>query len=248
MRFSPTINGIALETFNAKMQSYPVISSCAVDTEVFQGVNRSSFQLLKNRRGARTMQFTVDFFGENTVRARNQSALEALFLRGTAELDIGDGYFYRAALTGIQDPETLGECVTSVTYTLRATRHTEEIVIAAEPNGKPVFCVSNVPRTDCEIYLSKEKWLGGTSILITLNTVQRWSLAEALTGDLLLDGIRKRFLMQNADGTWANITSRMEWTEFPYLSPGDNLLGVSVSGGPSLSGRYAEITYTPTYL
>nr|DAT26651.1 MAG TPA: hypothetical protein [Caudoviricetes sp.] len=248
MRFTPTFNGVGLDLFRAKMQSYPVISSCEVDTEVFQGVNRSSFQLLKNRRGARTMVLTIDFFGTNPERTRNQSALEALLLGGVSEIDIGDGCFYRAVLVKTGDPETLGECVTSVVYTFRATRHTRQIVTAVEPNGKPLLCVSNVPQTDCEILLSKEKWSGGTSILITLNTVQRWSLAEEITGDLLLDGVNKRFLRKKSDGAWENITSKMEWTDFPYLVPGENALGISIDGGPSLPGRYAQISYTPTYL
>ena len=60
-----TVAGHELSEFCAKMQSYPKIGASAIDTGIFQGVNRSSMQLLHNRRGVRYMDCKIDFFGRD---------------------------------------------------------------------------------------------------------------------------------------------------------------------------------------
>ena len=63
------VAGRELSDFNAKMQSYPEISACSVETGVFQGVNRSSMHLLHNRRGVRYMDCKLISL-ETTMSAR----------------------------------------------------------------------------------------------------------------------------------------------------------------------------------
>lgn len=243
--------GHPLYEFGAKLQSYPEIRPSKPDTEVFQGSGRSSIQLLMNRRSYKQMHCVIDFLElSGYERTRRQSDFEALFVGDDpVEIDFGDGFFYRAVLTGVSDAKTVGEYITTVEYQFIVTRHTQIQELIIEPNGGAFRCESNVRKTDCTIYLPHTLWSGGTLVLIELNKPQQeWVLQENFDGDILLDGVNKRFLKQTASGTWKNIASKLSWTDFPYLIPGENSLNISINGGPSLTGHTAKITYTPTYL
>lgn len=236
-----TVAGHELSEFCAKMQSYPVISACEVDASVFQGVNRSSMQLLHNRRGARYMDCKIDFFGDNYERTLHQSEFEALFL-GTEPviIDIGDGFWYRAVLTKIDGTETERELITTVEYRFQVTRHRGQQVIAAvTPNDAAIWCQSNVPKTDCVIQLAAQ-YEGAKTLTVQLNGYS-WHMA-GFSGSLVLDGVNKIFLI---DGENAN--SRITWSDFPFLVPGENRLSVFVEGTVP-AGLKAMVAYTATYL
>ncbi len=243
MPYPVMLAGRLLSEFDAKMQSYPEISSCAVDTEIFQGVNRSSMQLLKNRRGAKEMKCVIDFFGRNGYeRTMHQSEFEALFLSTVpVDIDIGDGYFYRAVLTKAGNPETEGEYITTVEYTFRVTRHTAMQTAFVIPNDAKIYCVSNAPKTDCVIRILYAEMGSATNVYITLNGLV-WSYAPELTGDLVLDGVNKIFTVGGV-----NVTNQIIWTDFPFLVSGENVLTLAVQG-VVVGDKQAEISYTPTYL
>lgn len=242
--FEPTINGRRLSEFCAKMQSYPVISSCTVETEIFQGSRRSSIQLLSNRRGERYLECVIDFFGNNADRTRNMSEFEAQ-LTGSEPIliDINDGYFYRAICTKVGNPSTVREVVTSVQYRFRVTRHRNTVTGLALTNDQMIYCDSNVERTDCTLTIKYDRMLGASDVDITLNGLS-WSFSETVTGDLVLDGIHKVFTMggDNISGK-----SAFTWFDFPYLIPGRNVIGLSIQGVVPY-GQVAEISYTPTFL
>ena len=237
------IAGRELAEFRAKMQSYPCISSCEVDTGVFQGANRSSLQLLHNRRGTRFLTCKIDFFGkDNYERTIHQSDFEALFLGSEpVVLDIGDGFWYRAVLVEVGAPETERELITTVEYRFQVTRHRGEAVTAnIEANDTMLLCESNVAKTDCVICLPYDKLGGASKITVGLNGLF-WYYAPELTGDLVLDGVNKIFTVGGI-----NANSTVTWTDFPYLTPGENLLTFSMSG--LVLDVAANVIYTPTFL
>lgn len=239
----PIIAGKRLSEFDAKMQSYPEISSCAVDTSVFQGANRSSLLLLHNRRGLRQMRCVIDFIGEdNARRTERQSAFEALFLGAEpVQIDIGDGFFYNAVLNDISPPKTEGELITTVEYEFYVTRHKQEITALAQGENYKLYCISNVRRTDCIIRLPYIGMGEAHDIEVKLNGLN-WIYAPTLTDDLILDGVHKIFLHGST-----NVTSDILWTDFPYLVPGENSLSLFING-VVLFGKFFQVTYTPTFL
>ena len=238
------IAGHELTEFNAKMQSYPQISACEVDSVVFQGADRSSLQLLHNRRGSRFLACRVDFFGkDNYERTLHQSEFEALLLGAEPVcIDIGDGFWYKAALSEIGVPETQCELITTVEYRFQVSRHRgEEITASVIPNDAVIFCQSNVAKTDCVVRILYEQMVNASKIVVTLNGLT-WAYAPVITGDLVLDGINKIFTVGGV-----NVNSTIDWTDFPYLVPGKNMLTLSVEGAV-VSRKSAEISYTPTFM
>jgi hypothetical protein len=248
MRLPVLFGGRPLSDYDAKMQSYPYISSREVDAEVFQGADRSAMQLLKNRRGSRYLTCRIDFFGKsNFLRTLHQSEFEALFLGADpVEIDINDGYFYRAVLVAVENSETESEYITTVEYRFQVTRHTAEVTVRVIPSDELIYCQSNVAKTDCKIRIIFSELDDAVNTVVGLgrNFVlpNLWSFAPELTGDLVIDGINKVFTMGGV-----NVTSKMSWSDFPYLLPGNNLLTLSVDG-VVIGQRAAEVTYTPTFL
>lgn len=237
------VNGRDLTLYGAKMQSYPVISSSNVDVGVFQGADRSSLQMLHNRRGMRKMQCVIDFFGSNYERTLHRSEFEALFLGlEPAIMDIGDGFWYKAILSKIAETETVDELFTSVEYEFAVSRHRGgEIVAKVVPNDAMILCQSNVAKTDCVIRVLFENMERATNVLVQLNGLM-FSFGEELTGDLVIDGANKVFTMGGK-----NVAGSLLWTDFPFLIPGENRLHMAVQGVP-VSYKSAQISYTPTFL
>lgn len=225
------------------MQSYPEITACEVDTGVFQGANRSSLQLLHNRRGVRYLTCKIDFFGrDNYLRTLHQSEFEALFSGSEpVTIDICDGFWYRAVLAEIGSPVTDHELVTTVEYRFQVTRHRGgEITAQVIPNDARIWCHSNVAKTDCVIRIPQTGYVGG-NLVVSLNGIG-WAYAPPLTGDLILDGINKIFTIGGV-----NVMNKITWSDFPYLAPGENILRVAVEG-TVVANNAAILTYTPTFL
>lgn len=237
-----TINGRTLAEFHAKMHAYPQISSCDIDVEIFQGADRSSIQLLQNRRGGRHLTCRIDFIDpDNAVRTQYQSEFEAMFLgRCPAILDIGDGYFYRAVLMSVKEGGTEGELITTVEYCFRVTRHRDVVCISLVPNAAAMYCLSNVAKTDCVIRVPSAHIFGAPDLTVWLNGAS-WHYSPEIGGDMVLDGVNKIFTVGGK-----NVTNRMEWENFPYLVPGANRITVSTAGVVLSSA--VEIAYTPTFL
>ena len=237
------VAGKELCEFMAKMQSYPEIKPCEIDTGIFQGANRSSIRLLHNRRGAKILTCAIDFFGrDNFERTMHQSAFESLFLgMEPVTIDICDGFWYRAILIDAGAPKTEREYITTVVYKFRVTRHKGMPIIAkCLANDNKIWCESNVLKTDCIITIPTNRMQDAEGLLIELNGLD-WYYSGKYSGDLVLDGVNKIFTINGE-----NVTSEIEWTDFPYMVPGSNMLKFSIEGvGVSAS---ATVAYTPTFL
>lgn len=244
-----TVSGRSLREFRAKMLSYPEFQT-VIDTELFQGAARSTLAVLKNRRGAMIMHCYIDFFGSNEERTEQRSSFEALFLgMEPVEIDIGDGYFYRAVLTSSAESITKGEIYTTAEYRFRVTRHRDPQVLEVvsysteHPENGEIYCLSNAEKTDCVLTISFPGGMAAASFLNVNLNGQTWSyeFSNISIGTIVLDGIHKILLI---DGQ--NATNRITWTDFPYLVPGKNLLEIKISG--IAFSRPCTVEYTPTYL
>lgn len=245
-----TIAGRDLAEFGAKMQSWPEISACEVDTGIFQGAGRNTMHLLQQRRGTRRFTCRIDFWGQSPREwAENISAFSALLSGGPVEIDIGDGYLYQSILLAESAPIASGEVVATVEYQFQAVRHWEErtFQVATVLGGDASFdCQSNIRQTDCSIKLSADGDLAQASgFRLMLNGIS-WIYLDTVSGATILDGIHKTYTMAKG-----SISTKLIWTDFPYLLPGENTISIWNETASGEGGRICtdvEITYVPTFL
>lgn len=245
-----TVAGRDLAEFGAKMQSWPEISACEVDTGIFQGAGRNTMHLLQQRRGARRFACRIDFWGQSPREwAENISAFSALLSDGPVEIDIGDGYLYQSILLAESAPIVSGEVVATVEYQFQAVRHWEERTLNffTSIDGDTIIdCQSNIRKTDCTIKLSADGNLAQASGLgLRLNGIS-WTYLGVIGGTTILDGIHKAYTMAKA-----SISTKLIWTDFPWLKPGENAISIWNETASGEGGRIytdVEITYVPTFL
>lgn len=242
-----TVDGHSLDEFGARMQSWPELSACEIDAGIFQGAGRSAMHLLQNRRGIRHLTCLMDFLAPDW--AGHISAFDALLARGPVEIDLGDGYLYRAILVSESAPEVAGETVATVEYKFQAVRHWPEqtAIVTTTLTETPamVYCQSNYPVTDCRIRIPYDAALGAvTGIQVVVGNLG-WYYPETPKEDLIFDGINKVF----AHGSMP-ISSRVTWRDFPYLVPGANKVELwkDTATATARIQHAVEITYSPTFL
>lgn len=242
-----TVNGHELEEFHARMQSWPEITACEIDTGIFQGVGRSTMHLLQNRRGVRYMTCLIDFMAPEW--AARISAFDALLARGAVEIDLGDGYLYRSILVSESAPKVAGETIATVEYRFQVMRHWPELTasVTTTLTATPVsvYCQSNFPRTDCRIRLPYDAALGAvTGIQVVLGGLG-WYYHGSPSYDLIFDGINKVF----SHGA-VPVSNQVTWREFPYLAPGTNKVELWIDNEVATEPfqHAVEITYSPTFL
>lgn len=245
-----TVAGRDLAEFGAKMQSWPEISACEVDVGIFQGVGCNTMHLLQQRRGARRFTCRVDFWGQSPREwAENISAFSALLSSGPVEIDIGDGYLYQSILLAESAPIVSGEVVATVEYQFQAVRHWEARTFKffTSTDGDTIIdCQSNIRKTGCTIKLSADSGLAQASGLgLVLNGIS-WIYLGVISGTTILDGIHKTYTM-----AMKPISTKLIWTDFPYLIPGENTISIWNETASGEGGRICtdvEITYVPTFL
>ena len=238
-----TIGGRDLSEFSAKLLSAYTLGACGVETDVFQGKNRSSLLLLNQTFGALKLVLPLEFWGQDRADAAAKWSAFCAAASGQVELDLGDGYIYPACVTDFGTPAWITEGYFAVDVTFRAMRQkpTEILTVATDPRAS-VHCSSTFPRTDCILTLPQALLGGADEVQVVLGE-NRWGFREDFTGaqTLVLDGVNKTFLL---DGKV--ITPRANWEDFPYLVPGDNRVEVLVNTiGVTVE---AVIQYRPTFL
>lgn len=239
-----TIAGRRLSDFCAKMLSYPQFSK-TYDVETFQGRQRSTMSPIKNLITGMSMTARIDFTGTNEARTAAQSAFEALFRSQTqpVEIDIGDGYFYRSVLLSAVPILTSEELITTVEYSWRVTRHKAAIEISLYGENR-LWCPSNVDRTDCVLTIL-DGVQQGYLLNVKLNgleyTVQSADNPE--NDEIVLDGVGKSFKIGGASAT-----QKVEWRDFPFLVPGENVIDFFLDTAPVAHMLFAKVSFTPTYL
>ena len=209
------VNGLPLATFcGASLLDYS-IGETALTPATFQGINRTSWNLLKNIFGMRDITLTVIFEAEDLRQAKlNRSAFNGL-LFGQVDLFIpDDGFHYNCICTstGVEILVGMGKKTAQVKsdYHFKGIRH-DALKKVMVPTGKKLYCLSTMPVTDCKLTAT----VGADATLYTLGGAV---FSNVSAGDVLIfDGIDGK-ITKNGN----NYAASVSWVNFPQLTPGAN--------------------------
>ena len=156
------INGVPLDTYEgAALLDYSV-GETSIKNETFQGINRSTWHLLKSIYGLRKITLTIVFTGptRRAVTLQRSKLNGALF--GASELFISDdGFFYDVTVESCGPEILVGEGEREVKikseYTFTGTRR-DALVSETIPGGGKIFCKSTMHFTDARLKTT----VGGT--------------------------------------------------------------------------------------
>lgn len=215
--FDCVVNGKPLSTYGGAALLDYAIGETPVNPVTFQGINRTSWNLLDNFFGMREIALTVIFEAEDLRTAKlNRSALnQSLF--GKSELFIpDDGFRYTVVCksTGTEELIGIGDRSAQVksTYTFSGIRHDDlkKIVLAS---GETLYCLSTMPFTDCRLTAT------------VTSAASNYQLGDAVfssvaAGDVLVfDGIDGKITKSGV-----NAAASVSWVKFPQLTPGANTI------------------------
>lgn len=226
------IDGTPLDTYEgAALLDYSV-GETALKNETFQGVNRSSWHLLKAIFGLRQIKITIVFTGctRRQVALQRSKLNGALF--GASELYISDdGFFYDVSLESCGAEVLIGEgereAEIKSEYTFKGTRR-DALVTETIPGGGSIFCASTLSYTDARLTVTA----GAASAAYQLGDA---TFENVAAGDVLVfDGIDGK-ITKNGN----NAAASVNWTDFPALTPGNNTIAAADP---------VTVEYYPTYI
>lgn len=210
-----TVNGLPLATFGAASLLDYSIGETALTPATFQGINRTSWNLLKNIFGMRDITLTVIFEAEDLRQAKlNRSAFNGL-LFGQVDLFIpDDGFHYNCICTSTGGEILVGMGLKTAQvksdYHFKGIRH-DALKKVAVPTGKTLYCLSTMPVTDCKLTAT----VGADATTYTLGGAV---FSNVSAGDVLVfDGIDGK-ITKNGN----NYAASVSWVNFPQLTPGAN--------------------------
>ena len=227
-----TVNGKPLATYGGAALLDYNIGETPLDVSTFQGINRTSWNLLKNMFTMREITLTVVFEGPDLRETkRNRSALNG-DLFGKVDLFIpDDGFHYAVICTGAGAETLIGQGSKTAqiksTYTFKGVRHDELKTVTLAP-GANLYCLSTMPLTDCRLTATA----GASTSSYELGGAV---FSNVAAGDVLVfDGIDGK-ITRNGENDAANVS----WSEFPSLVPGLNAIQCSDA---------VTVEYEPTYI
>lgn len=227
-----TINGLPLATFGAASLLNYNIGETQFSPAVFQGVNRTNWNLLKNIFGMRDIMLTVVFEAEDLRQAKlNRSALNRE-LFGKVDLYIPeDGFHYDAycTATGAETLIGIGRRSAQIKseYQLRGVRRDDLQTVALTP-GATLYCRSTMPFTDCRLTAT----VGASGSNYQLGGAV---FSSVTAGDVLVfDGIDGKITKNGV-----NAAASVSWTRFPQLVPGPNTIACNDA---------VTVEFFPTYI
>ena len=227
-----TVNGVPLATYGgASLLDYS-IGETPVSPEMFQGLNRTNWNLLENIFKLRELSLTVIFEAHDLREAkRNRSALNGV-LFNKADLFIPeDGFHYDVICTSTGAEELIGIGKNSAQiksrYTFNGVRRDELKTITLAP-GAVVYCLSTMPFTDCRLTAT----VGSSAASYQLGGAV---FSNVTVGDVLVfDGIDGKITKNGY-----NYADSVSWFHFPQLTPGGNTITCPDS---------VTVEYYPTYI
>lgn len=226
------INGVPLDTYEgAALLSYS-IGETSIKNETFQGINRSTWHLLKSIFGLRQIKITIVFTGPSRREVTLQRSKLNGALFGASELYISDdGFFYDVTVESCGPEVLVGEGTREVKiksdYTFQGTRR-DALVSETIPAGGKIYCKSTMPFTDARLTVTVSA--GASSY-----TLGGATFGAVTAGDVLVfDGIEGKITKNGA-----NAAASVSWTEFPQLEPGENTITAS---------NAVKVEYYPTYI
>ena len=223
---SMEVNGVKLSTKGVITGDIKV-GAIQIDNSVYQGRNRTNFNVLATVQYMRSIDVTL-FFSETTKRnlGLKKSEIDNM-LNGKLELKLPDGFYYSAYLEDAGEEQVLGvestEVIALCHYKFKGIRHDALETV----NSNSVTCKSKVPRTDCRLTVTASQ--NYASLLIDTVTI-----TDVTAGDVLVvDGINGRILQNGA-----LCAGNMSFIHFPYLVPGANTIDCVET---------CTVEYYPTY-
>ena len=209
------VNGNPLASFcGASLLDY-TIGETALTPATFQGINRTSWNLLKNLFGMRDITLTIIFEGRDLRAAKlNRSAFNGLIFDQVDLFIPDDGFHYDAICTSTGTEILVG--IGNETAQVKSDYHFKGIRRDAlkkvnVPTGKTLYCLSTMPVTDCRL------------TAIVGEDAEEYTLGEATFADvevgdvLVFDGIDGK-ITKNGN----NYAASVSWVNFPQLTPGAN--------------------------
>lgn len=211
------INGEPLTVYGGRALLDYSIGATPMDSAIFQGVNRTNWNLLKSFFGLRSIKLSIVFSAHDLHTAKvNRSRFNAA-VREKFELYIpDDGFYYTVYCKDFGTEELVGEgdreAQIKSTYELEGIRH-DLLQSVLVPVGQTLWCDGTMPYTDAKLTVTvgtsaASYQLGGA----TFKTVT--------AGDVLVfDGINGA-ITKNGE----NYAGSVEWVHFPALTPGANTI------------------------
>lgn len=206
------INGTNIADYGVLVEKLQV-GAIETQQEVYQGVNRSNFNVLDTIQYMRTINVSL-FYSAPTRRelALIKSKIDNMMI-GKLDLWLPDGFYYFAHLVTAGEENILGvernQVIALCSYQFKGIRHDKLETV----NGNTVICKSTVPHTDCRLTCTASQNYAELQIdTVTIKNVSQ--------GDVLVvDGITGRILQNN--GLCAG---NMSFIHFPSLVPEENTL------------------------
>lgn len=223
------INNIDIKDYNAHLLDGYTIGGVDIDSDYFQGRNRTSFRLISQSVGMKEIEFSLEFEGETRrdIMLR-KSAIDALFIGGKVDLYLPDKMHYMSMITSIGGLSIEGVdgryVVGKATYKANGIAHDDLVTYT----GAKLFCRSTAPMTDCIVECTLSKAYSSITIgNVTFTNVKKGAKIK-------VDGINGRILIDGAPAA-GNFT----FTEFPHLVPEWNALDTTET---------LTVSYYPTYI
>lgn len=209
------VNGKPLSWYGGAALLDYSIGETTLDVETFQGVNRTSWRLLKSIFGRRPVKITVIFTGETLHAAKLQRSKFNAAVFGRCELFISDDGFYYDCVCQNNGPEILvgvGEREAKIKSDYQFTGIRRDALATINvPAGGSFFCRSTMPFTDCRLTAT----VGASAASYTLGGAV---FSNVSAGDVLVfDGINGA-ITKNGQPYAASVS----WVDFPSLTPGQN--------------------------
>lgn len=237
------INGIDIQMFNARLQTYSVSGTSITNNLSMVNNLLRMPSLFSTTLGTRTLTINLTFrpvqhgsdsrgmsiMEKLSTAAENITKFEAVIIGKIVEITLPDGFIYTAIVTTLPAATFDSSGEHDVTYTFSAIRHSAEDVQEVKPNCK-AFCKSTT-RTPVKFVVTIPAASDSLTIYgITVNNI-------TANAELIIDGIDGVVTM---NGT--NKLLDTDLVDFPYLNPGYNVISCSDSS------TSIKVIYTPVYV
>ena len=135
------INGIDESAYSAHLLRDYKITALPVESEYWQGRNRSSFNLLTQKYGLKKLTLPVAFDGANRERVTMTKSRFDAALWGKVEIYLPNGFFYTCILDSAGELEYDGEEHGRASYELIGMQHKARVTV----KSSTFSCSSTVP-------------------------------------------------------------------------------------------------------
>lgn len=203
------LNGKSITEYGASLVRNYTVSGMAVDTEVEQGYNRTSYTLASQQLELKTIKIDIVFLGENTRDLFEKKSLFDASCLGIVELYLPDGFYYTAYLKTVGTLKVKADTMGEASYQFKGIQH--DPLIKAEK--ATFFAYGTAPKMDARIIVT-------ASADSDAYTVGSGVFTGIRAGDVIVfDGINK-IITINGNHAAAQCT----FLNFPQVVPGENTI------------------------